>query len=123
MGAPPLNKLLKVRITMMTKAETFLNSLDEMAQTGKIGSTATSVKKVGDNLTVKYHDTVVVNVTKDKIVLDTGGWKTNTTKTRMNQASNEYDLGYQVYQKKGHWLVDWRGETVPFDKTMLTLKK
>lgn len=107
----------------MTKAGNFLTFVNEMAQTGKLGKTATRVKKDGDNLIVRYHDTEVVKVTKDKITLNTGGWFTNTTKTRMNQASNEYDLGYQVYQKKGKWFVDFKGDAIPFEGKTLVLEK
>jgi len=52
----------------MTKAELFLEKFNEMAQTGKVSGVATKVKKEGDNLTVKYHDTNVVEVTKDKSI-------------------------------------------------------
>jgi len=41
----------------------------------------------------------------------------------MNQASNEYDLGYQVFQKKGKWFVDFKGDTIPFEGKTLVLKK
>jgi hypothetical protein len=108
----------------MTKAGNLIKTLDEMAQTGRVSGVATKVKKSGDDITVKYHDTDVVKATKTKIILDTGGWFTNTTKTRMNQASNEYGLGYNVYQKGGKWFVDYYGETIPFaGKKTLTLKR
>lgn len=73
---------------------------------------------------VIYRGTRVVSKTlDDDIVLNTGGWKTATTKTRMNQAANEFELGYQVFQKNHEWFVTWRGETLPFIGDSITLYK
>ena len=36
---------------------------------------------------VVYYDTAIVTFDKDAIILDTGGWWTRSTKTRMNQAN------------------------------------
>lgn len=69
------------------------------------GGVATSV--IGDmsNGAVSYHGTVVVLWDRERITLNSGGWLTATTKKRMNQASNEYDLGFSVYQSKHQWYV------------------
>ena len=92
-----------------------------MAYMYKIGKHATKIKDNGDGLTVKYHQTVIVTVTDTEIVLNTGGWKTYSTKTRMNQTSNQYDLGFQVYQSKREWFVDFKGVTYPFDGESILL--
>ena len=49
---------------------------------------ATRVRRVGDEaIAVVYHDTPIMTVDKwGKIVLNTGGWPTMTTRTRMQQA-------------------------------------
>ena len=60
---------------------------------------------------VKYHDTDVVKFNDDYIILNHNGWVTDTTKKRMNQASDEYDLGFRVSQRKGQWYVDYAGFT------------
>jgi len=86
-----------------------------MAQMNKIGSHATSVSVDHEGFTyIRYHDTIVTRFNKEVIELDNGGYLTSTTKTRMNQASNQFDLGYQVYQKDYEWFVDYNGETIPF---------
>ena len=56
---------------------------------------------------VKYWATNVVTIDWDKniVTLDTGGYFTPTTKKRMNQASDEFGLGYRVQQIKGDWYV------------------
>jgi hypothetical protein len=85
-----------------------------MSQTQTIGTHKTAVYSDGEYQVVKYHYTPVVKFNRHEIVLDTGGWATVTTKLRMNQASNQYDLGYQVYQKNYDWFVDYKGETIKF---------
>ena len=94
-----------------------------MAQTSICRGTATSVVCTNGRISVTYHNTLVVEVTPTHIHLDTGGWKTNTTRTRMNQASNQFNLGYQVYQKDFAWFVDFRGVTYPFTGSTLSLTK
>ncbi len=78
-----------------------------MAQNKTIGTHKTSKVRVDNKLMVVYHSTPVVQITNNRYVkLESGGWYTNTTKTRMNQASNEYGLGFRVYQKNFDWFVE-----------------
>jgi hypothetical protein len=83
-----------------------------MSQQSKIGKHATKVTKDGTTSTVRYWSTDVVTVNWDTgiITLNTGGWWTTTTKLRMNQASREWGLGYQVYQANFDWFVSIDGE-------------
>lgn len=81
-----------------------------MGTMNRIGKTATSIeRKQGGLVSVRYHSTEVVRVAADgTVTLNTGGWRTATTKARMNQAANEFGLGYMVYQEKGDWFVSLR---------------
>ena len=94
-----------------------------MGQMAKVGRTATSKRQEDGWTVIKYHQTDVVSFNKNLIILDTGGWYTATTKTRMNQASNEYGLGYQVYQEKGKWFVVHKNQLISFDKSALVIKR
>ena len=94
-----------------------------MAQTSICRGIATSVVCTTGRITVVYHNTRVVDVTPEHITLDTGGWKTVTTKLRMNQASVQFNLGYTVYQQKGQWFVSYRGATRPFDQDEIILER
>ena len=88
-----------------------------MAQTHKLGTVATSVRTEDGTTTIRYHQTDVVKFNKVEgwIQLDSGGWHTVTTKLRMNQAANQFGLGYSVYQRKGEWFVDTPdGRTLDF---------
>lgn len=95
-----------------------------MAQTQRVSGVATSIRREGNDMCVRYHNTDVVRFDDARlhIILNTGGWRTATTKTRMNQTSNQFGLGYGVYQKKGDWFVQYRGQIIPFDKDVLTLE-
>jgi hypothetical protein len=94
-----------------------------MGQTSRVTGRATNVKREADGtLVVRYHSTDVVTVKPDgSIVLDTGGWRTLTTRTRMLQAAHEYSLGYSIYQKAFNWYVEWKGQTIPFVENTLIL--
>jgi hypothetical protein len=86
----------------------------------EVGSHKTSVIMDNDNvLMVTYHNTIVVKVSDDEIVLNSGGWQTSTTKRRMNQASLQYNLGFSVYQSDFCWYVSYNGDIIPFKDNMI----
>lgn len=88
-----------------------------------IGTHKTTVYGDGEMVKVKYHTTDVVSFDNEKIILNTGGWFTNTTKKRMNQASEQFNLGYNVFQKAGEWFVYYKDELVKFEGNTLTLAR
>lgn len=91
-----------------------------MAQQHKVGSLHTAVQRDGGIIRVVYHSTAVVEATPEAITLNSGGWRTATTKTRMNQAANQFALGFQVYARKGAWFVGLAdGSEVPFADRMV----
>jgi hypothetical protein len=81
-----------------------------MGQTQKLGRTATSVRTEDGTIYVRYHNTDVVAFTDRVIELNSGGWRTVTTKARMNQASSQFGLGFYVRQDKGRWFVRLPGK-------------
>jgi len=89
-----------------------------MTQQYRIGKVATHIHRDGDKVTVYYHDTPVVSFDDNRIVLKNGGWYTATTRTRMNQVSNTYGLGYGVYQRNFKWYVDYAGKKCEFEEGM-----
>jgi hypothetical protein len=77
-----------------------------------------------DDLIVRYHDTDVVRVSSTLVYLDTGGWFTKSTKDRINQAANQYDLGFNVHQKARQWfVVTKRGDTFQFKANAISFLK
>ena len=87
-----------------------------MGQQQTIGKVATTVFTENGFIKVKYHSTTVIEFNYEKIILNSGGWRTATTKTRMNQACNQFNLGIWVYQKDFTWFVhiEKTGERLPF---------
>lgn len=78
----------------------------------------------GEETVIKLYNTNVVTFNAHRIMLNTGGWKTVTTKQRMNQASDEYDLGFTVFQRQGMWFVSFNGdEAIPFIGNILILER
>ena len=43
-----------------------------------------------------------------------GGWKTNTTKARLNSILQEHGTGERVYQKNYEWFISTKDGEVPF---------
>lgn len=85
-----------------------------MATHQTVGKTATSIRQENGVTNIRYHDTDVVTFDAKTITLKSGGWRTKTTKSRMNQSANQFGLGFQVYQKDYNWYVTFKGETVDY---------
>lgn len=84
--------------------------LDRIAK----GNTTVSHDANGRLQNVRYYATDIVSLKGRKIVLNSGGWHTVTTKERMNQAANVYNLGYYVFQRKYKWFVEFQGKIQEF---------
>jgi len=80
----------------------------------RLGKTAAWVEREGGDRVLILHNTPIVTVRADDgaIVLDSGGWKTITTKKYMNEALGDEGLrGWSVYQQSSMWyLHKWMGE-------------
>src|SRR5258708_1370256 len=68
---------------------------------------------------IRLHETDIVRKRNGYVILNSGGWKTVTTKDRMN---DHLPAGYRLFSDHGQWYVaPWRGswetlkrERVPF---------
>jgi len=73
----------------------------------------TAVVRYGGELHIKYNATsVVVFLPNGDIRLNSGGWRTNTTKSRINAALN--GTGWRLWQDAGEWYVGKVGENVKY---------
>jgi hypothetical protein len=85
---------------------------------------ATSIRENAERYTVvRYHQTDVVVFNPFEIILDSGGWRTATTKKRMNQAAQEFRLGFSVFQRSGKWIVEFNGIESEFMDGMRLIRK
>lgn len=89
-----------------------------MGQTQRISKNNTKITENDGMTCIRLHKTEVVRFNGEVIILDSGGWRTVTTKTRMNQTSNEYGLGYSVFADKGIWYVKHNGNTTLYHDGM-----
>jgi len=88
------------------------------------GKTSASRRKIGNNtyatilpdgsVAIRLHDTIVVTIYPDDAVkVNSGGWRTSTTKDRINKYSP-----IRIYQKNFEWFFE---NHVPFtDGTVVT---
>ncbi len=91
-----------------------------MPHMNKLSSYKTTVSADdGGKMQVHYWKTAIVTWDDKAITLRNNGFKTVTTKRKMNQASNQFDLGFGVRQQDYVWFVDLpSGETVKFEDGM-----
>ena len=81
-----------------------------MSQTNTVGKHRTNVFYDEGWRKVVYHSTCVIKWNQSEIVLDSGGWQTSTTKNRINQSSNQFNLGISLWQKDYAWFVSINGD-------------
>lgn len=62
----------------------------------------TRIESAGDSVNVRFHDTVVVSYSPDVTVLTTGGFRTVTTKDRLNSFVPD---SFRVWSEKGVWYL------------------
>ena len=98
-----------------------------MGQTQRVGKVATKIREDNGYTCIRYHNTDVVKFNDKEIVLNSDGWRTMTTKTRMNQASSQFGLNFGVFQSKGDWFVQFgghgeEGKTVDYEDNMLIIR-
>ena len=55
------------------------------------------------------------------VKLNTGGWYSNTTKSRLNAILSEVKYGCSVFQKQWNWYVSFRGQTQDFVDGMILI--
>lgn len=72
---------------------------------------------------VIFYNTPVVSFNNKQIILNSGGWWTMSTKKRMNQVSDFYNLGFRVFQKAGDWFVDYKNAVERFDSQKIALAR
>lgn len=69
------------------------------------GKTATTVAEVDGWMVCTYHDTAVARWKGNRVILNSGGYLTATTKRRMNEVGDYYGLSFVVFSVKKKWFV------------------
>lgn len=73
------------------------------------------------NKVVTLYRTPVVTFNENTIILNTGGFRTPTTKDRMNQAAIDFRLGFSVFSRNFEWFCYYMGVSIPFNNDTITL--
>lgn len=95
-----------------------------MAQTQIFRGVETTTYRDHDGALVGvYRGTPVVKQFGNVITLNTGGWKSRTTKLRMNQFANTFvHSKFGVTQKDYEWFVLVGDRKLPFDGNTITFE-
>ena len=74
-----------------------------------------------DCSTVVLHRTAIAvyDHKNQALKLNTGGWQTNTTKSRLNAILDQVMYGARVYQKAFDWYLSYNNQTVDFWDNMI----
>lgn len=74
----------------------------EIKHTKKVDNNTVRIEYTDGKVAIRLHDTnVIVQNPDGSFVLNSGGWRTSTTKDRINKYSP-----YRVWQEKGIWYVN-----------------
>jgi hypothetical protein len=97
----------------MRKIESLMNAAITAGKDWKSGNTA--VVEADGLSVVLLHGNKIAEVGDTFITIFDGGWRTNTTKSRLNAIFNGCGLPSDgVFQKGGKWFVKSHGSTIPF---------
>lgn len=69
--------------------------------------------------TVTLHGNKIAEVGETWLKLYDGGWRTATTKARLNAILSAHGNGERVFQKDYQWFIKLNGEVVPFESGLL----
>lgn len=94
-----------------------------MPRMDRLSNYRTTIASKNGNTCITYVSTVIVEFDRECIILRTGGWRSVTTKNKMNQAARQFDLPYGVHQTKGEWFVNFKGQVIPFEKDKMVLHR
>jgi len=85
-----------------TKKDILSNVKDEVLSSKFVGNNTIRIEYKDGRKAYRLHDTDIIIENKDKsIILNSGGWKTITTKERINRFTP-----YTIFQKKGIWYIN-----------------
>ncbi len=102
-GECPLEERSNVIFTTYSKAQSALAKGKPKGERKKIANNTYLIQRDG-YMAVRLHNTDVVDIYLDKLVLRTGGWMTNTTKERINRY---LPVGWSLYTDRRIWYLSY----------------
>jgi hypothetical protein len=108
-GTKITRKMKRMSIVSYSSAEAYLGSKEKRKLAHE-----TYLVRVGNDLVIRYHDTNVVVYHADRsITLDSGGWRSPTTRRRFEEFGS-----VPIEQRDSSWFVRWWGREYIFDDGM-----
>ena len=104
--------------TAMRKIETLMNEAVCEALNWKSGNTEVQTD-LANNSRVFLHGNHIATIGEGFIQLFDGGWRTATTKSRLNALLFAHGSDDKVFQKNGEWFVSTNSGTVKFTTGMI----
>ena len=97
----------------MRKIERQMNNAILQGKDFKLANTEViSCSNVSD---VYLHGHLIARIGETWIELNSCGYRTTTTKSRLNAILAEHGCpGERIFQKKGQWLINYEGGPLPF---------
>jgi len=97
----------------MRKIETLMNDAISASQDWKLDNT--QVITEGEVSKVFLYNNLIAAIGDTWIQLFDGGYKTTTTKSRLNAILKVHGIeGEHVFQKGGKWFLNYQGSPIPF---------
>ena len=84
----------------------------------KKGHTCVYEDEKGYTIVVLYN-TQIAKFNSSEIILNSGGYLTDTTKNRMNQCFFENNIPISIYQRKGQWYINSPKGIIEFSNHMI----
>ena len=88
-----------------TKKE-MLQGIEDKVQSSRVfgNNTLRIIYKDGMEA-IRFHNIDILSVKDGVVTLNSGGWKTNTTKDRINQYLNHFDVPFYIQQRNHQWFI------------------
>ena len=93
------------------KAQTLMETARDKSKGKPIANNTRLYERYDNNYEIRLHGNVIMIISKDCVIPLDGGWKTVTTKERLNRY---LPFGY-VYQKDWVWYIERGDNTYEFD--------
>jgi hypothetical protein len=97
----------------MRKIEALMNKAIQSEKDWKSGNT--EVQTHSDIIKVYLHGNLITEIDQTFLTLyDGGGWRSSTTKSRLNAILHNHGNGEGIYQKNHQWFVSTTAGDFPF---------
>lgn len=114
--------IANARTSYIRKATQLAHEDEEIVWSRKRGGTAVAYETASGRKVWRLYDTNIVEVEGNRVTLNTGGWRTITTRAHMMEAVKEFTgVGLGIHGDQGETLVNFPGqdrEAIRFEPTV-----